>query len=229
MRRSGVRFPSAPPRAKRLPQKHKCFFGTLDPKPRKIRSPHPRHSDGCDMANIRFRQGRWQVQVRKQGYPQATRSFLKRAEAFRWASQTESQADRAGLPVDHRALFRVSVRTLIERYRRDITPKKRSADRENYVLDTLARSPLGQLDLAAATADQVAAYRDARLKVVTPSSVLRELAVIQHVFEVARRDWGVPLAANPASLVRKPSPNRHRQRRITADEWSALKAVTCPQ
>ena len=40
------------------------------------------------MATIRqLQSGRWQAQVRKQGYPQRALSFAARADAERWAKQ----------------------------------------------------------------------------------------------------------------------------------------------
>lgn len=38
----------------------------------------------------------------------------------------------------------------------------------------------------------IASFRDERLRSVAPSTAARELAILSHVIEVAIRDWGLP-------------------------------------
>ena len=46
------------------------------------------------MANIRMRQGRYQAQVRRHGYPQATKTFTSITEAKKWVKATEIDMER---------------------------------------------------------------------------------------------------------------------------------------
>lgn len=50
----------------------------------------------------------------------------------------------------------------------------------------------------------VAKLRDQWLKEYEPSTVLRRLAVLSHVFTIARKEWGMESLSNPFELVRKP-------------------------
>jgi len=59
----------------------------------------------------------------------------------------------------------------------------------------------------------LAAWRDARLTMVQSASVLRDLTLLSHVLEVARREWRW-IAANPMRDVRKPAAPAHRERVI---------------
>jgi hypothetical protein len=68
----------------------------------------------------------------------------------------------------------------------------------------------------------VCQYRDDRLRKVAPSSVRRELAVLQHCLEVARKEWNVGLSKNPVAEINKPSEYLAKQRRITSDELERL-------
>jgi integrase len=72
----------------------------------------------------------------------------------------------------------------------------------------------------------VAAYRDDRLRVVTSGTVRRELAILQHCFEVARREWDMPLSTNPVRQIALPAPNKARQRRLEPEDmdtfWRAV-------
>jgi integrase len=72
----------------------------------------------------------------------------------------------------------------------------------------------------------MAQYRDARLKTVTSGTVRRELALLRHCFEVARREWGYPISSNPVKAIRLPSPGKARNRRLTAAERARLSEAT---
>ena len=50
------------------------------------------------MASIRKRGARWQVQIRRQGYPQLIKSFQTREDAMRWARLRETELDRGIIP-----------------------------------------------------------------------------------------------------------------------------------
>jgi hypothetical protein len=94
------------------------------------------------MATIRRRGSRFQVQVRRQGQPIQSRTFLQLKDAQAWARQMEVQADRHDLPSDHRALQRVTLGELVTRYRDTVTVRKRSAEIEQIVLSAFLSHPI---------------------------------------------------------------------------------------
>jgi integrase len=77
--------------------------------------------------------------------------------------------------------------------------------------------------MARLTADALGAYRDARLRQVKPATLRRELAVVRHAVEVARREWGYALGPNPVSLIRLPVVRDARDRRPTSNELERLR------
>jgi hypothetical protein len=79
------------------------------------------------MATIRRRKSAWQVQIRRLGH-QVSRTFRLRAR------QTEAELDRGRLPADSRRLRTHTLADLLTRYEAEIVPRKRSADREVYML-----------------------------------------------------------------------------------------------
>jgi integrase len=114
---------------------------------------------------------------------------------------------------------------LLVRYKTEVTSGKRSVIPEGYMIATIKRTlgrdgePLGSIPLGSLTPSVLAGYRDTRLTKVSPSSVRRELAIIQHCLEVARKEWGVPMpSGNPMAMVTKPTPARARTRRVTDDD-----------
>jgi hypothetical protein len=211
MRRSGVRPPSAPPDNLRVSLGY-CAAGS-QPKHQERRSVTTLAQRGTDMATIRRRGVTWQVQVRRQGHATLSRTFRLKADAEQWARQKEAEIDRGELPVDTRVLRSHTLAHLLERYAGSVVPRKRSGDRELYMLRVVLRHPLSRLSLHRLTPTEIAKYRDERLAVVTGSTVRRELAIVRHCLEVARNEWGFVLPSNPVDQVKLPAPNNPRQRR----------------
>lgn len=166
------------------------------------------------MATLRKRGDKWQVQVRRQGCPAVSRSFIRKADAEAWARQAEAEADRTGLPVDPKILRQTTLRELIERYRDSVVVTKRGRDIETIILNAVLRQPFVELALSSITPATFGTYRDARLKAVKAATICRELGVLQHMYEVAIKDWSFPLAANPLKAVRKPTLAKGRERRL---------------
>ncbi|QNQ63904.1 hypothetical protein IB024_11370 [Brucella sp. 6810] len=69
------------------------------------------------MATIRKRNGKYQVQVRREGSQSISKTFLKLDDAKIWARLMEVEADQVGMPVDPKILAKTTVRTILERYR----------------------------------------------------------------------------------------------------------------
>ena len=111
---------------------------------------------------------------------------------------------------------------LLDRYVAEVTVEKRGADRERFKLRVLRSHKIATAPLDKVSGAMVARYRDARLKVVSGGTVRRELAVLQHCFEVARREWDIPLTTNPVRQIRLPEPSKPRQRRLTLKDTSAF-------
>jgi integrase len=81
---------------------------------------------------------------------------------------------------------------------------------------------LSKVALSNLTPALFAAYRDERLSVVAGPTVRREMAVLRHCIEVARRDWDYPTHNNPVRLVRVPAEAKPRSRRLLGDESAKL-------
>jgi integrase len=151
------------------------------------------------MPTIRKRGQTWQAQVRRAGYPALSKSFSTRADAIAWAREKERSIDRAELPTDIKELKRLTVADLLKRYEQEITPRKRGAVFERSRIRQLLAHRMSQTSLSNLSGATVTQYRDDRLKVIKPPSVRRELVVLRHVFEVAKREWGLRSGRTPSS------------------------------
>ena len=69
----------------------------------------------------------------------------------------------------------------------------------------------------------MASYRDDRLKTGYSANTVRlELAIISHLFEIARKEWGMEGLTNPVKAIRMPSPPAGRDRRLQPGELEKL-------
>lgn len=176
------------------------------------------------MGTIRkLQSGRWQGQIRVKGAPILSRTFPTKADAHRWIRSTETDIDTRGLPTNRRSLSKVRLADLLERYCDEVTPKKRGHRREACTIRLALNDPLASLSLDALTEAHAAEFRDKRLLTRMPATVVRELAVLGNVIEVAQRDWGLPISINPFYRVKKPKIRNARERRLSSTEWKDLR------
>ena len=166
--------------------------------------------------------------VRRRGVPPRCKSFDRRTDATRWARELEAEADRSGWITDTRLAEKTTVGELLARYRREVSPTKRSAYSEQARIGAMCRRDICHRTLAKLTSADVAAYRDERLIDVAPATVVRELNTLSHAIETALRDWGLWLPRNPVKMVRRPSVPQGRQRRLEEGEEERLLAA-CDQ
>ncbi len=170
------------------------------------------------MATIRKRGDyQWHVQIRRQGFPNQTRTFESKADAELWAKTVESEMGR-GVFVSRTAAEKTTFRELIDRYVVEVVPTHRGHESESIRLKAMARRDIANKTAAALTSADFAKYRDARLKEVKPATVHRELGLFQQVIDQAQREWGINLHDNPVKNVSRPRLDNARERRLDPDE-----------
>ena len=173
------------------------------------------------MATIRQRNGKWQVQVRRQGMPTASRTFVLKADAWKWAKQAEAEADRYGI-VDRTVLHKLTVSALFIRFRDEVCPSRKGGANGAIIINAFLRSELAARKLSDLTPGDFSNYRDARLTSVQPSTINRELGLLQRIFELAISEWKIPLSDNPIRTIFKPRNGPPRERRLTETEWNCI-------
>ena len=123
------------------------------------------------MASVRKRCGKWQVQVRRLGLPNISRTFVSKRDAQVWARDTEAQLDRGELPWIERQSSRLALRDLLDRYRNEITPTKRSAPVECYKIGLILRHAIASIPINLISPSAIARFRDERLQLVSTETV----------------------------------------------------------
>ncbi|WP_051988030.1 hypothetical protein [Bosea sp. UNC402CLCol] len=130
------------------------------------------------MATIRKLRGRWQAQVRRRGMAPRAKSFDQKADAEKWARSLESELDRCGMLPDTRVAESTTLRSILERYMVEVSPRKRSAHTETSRIKALLRRTICHRTLTLLSPSDLATYRDERLKTASPSTIIRELNTI---------------------------------------------------
>ena len=179
------------------------------------------------MAAIRKRGDKWQARVRIKGQATIEKSFLTRADAEAWSKVTESEIIR-GVFIKRTDAERTTLREALERYEREITPGKRGADVEQMRINSWKADKLAYKSLAALRSTDFAHWRDARLKKVSGATIRRELGIISHLFNIARKEWGLEGLANPIEAIRLPSEGNARSRLFYDGEEALLMAALNP-
>ncbi|KVL55386.1 site-specific integrase [Burkholderia territorii] len=174
------------------------------------------------MPTIRKRgQYQWEAQVRRRGYPAQSKTFTTKAEAEAWANMIESEMSR-GVWVSRSEAEATTLFEALKRYEEEVSLLKKGAAQESSVIKTCQAVDLAKRPLATIRSADIAKLRDEWLKNYKPATVLRRLAVLSHVFNIARKEWGMESLSNPVELVQKPQPNNVRTRRIAAGDASTV-------
>ena len=164
----------------------------------------------------------WRARIRIKGYPVQTRTFETKTDAEAWAKITESEMVR-GVFISQKEAENTTLAEALERYEREISSRKKGYGREKTRIKNWMGHDLAKRSLASIRGSDMAHYRDARIKSGYASNTVRlELAVLSHLFETARKEWGMEGLSNPVKSIRMPSPPEGRDRRLRTGELEKL-------
>ena len=168
----------------------------------------------------------WQVRIRKKGWPQQVRTFNLKSEAAAWAKRVESEMD-LGMFLFHAEAEATTLAEALERYRAEILPRKRSPA-EAGVLNRWLRHPLAQRPLPAVRGKDIAQFmRERETEGAGANTIRLDLALLSHLYTIARSAWGLESLTNPVALIRGARPRlpRGRDRRLFHGEEERLLAA----
>lgn len=141
----------------------------------------------------------------------ASDSFDNKKDAQRWAAQKEIEFSAIATG---KASTITTTKQAFQRYKDEISPNHKGHRWEALRLDKIAAEfPLVMLDKL--TSDHVIKWKTQRLTEVGESSVLREMKLINSVFEQCKsKEWKL-LVNNPVQGVERPKESPHRTRTIS--------------
>lgn len=173
------------------------------------------------MSSVRLRpSGRYQARVTVHGRTYS-KTFTTHADASKWARQAQVDAERGLIEPPRPTL---TLHGLIDRYMREVLPRRRSIAQALFLLKAWQRRPIAGMKAWEVQPRDVAMARDARLQEVSSGAVRRELDELSCVFTWATRDLQM-CDSNPVKAIRKPAHGRARDRRISPEELERVKAA----
>jgi hypothetical protein len=174
------------------------------------------------MAYIKKRGEYWRAEVRRKGHKPVYRTFDTQVEAQKWARKIETEID-TGFYVDNSAAEKMTLGEALKRYKADVASKKRHPLQEYGRIDRWLRNDLSFRTLANLKGADFAKYRDQRRADGRAENTIRlELQLVSHLYEIARKEWGMEGLLNPLNNIRKPSGSRARTRRLETGEYEQL-------
>ncbi len=172
------------------------------------------------MATYRKRSGNWQARITRKGHQTLSKTFTCKKDAQFWAREIEGAIDK-GAYKNLRYAQKITFEELIERFIIEVSPSMRGAAADIYRLRAIAKRPISKLSMSALTPSKLAEYRDQRLKVIAPNTMLRELSYFSSIINHARREWGLNID-NPVSMIKKPPSPHGRTRVLTEHEKTQI-------
>ncbi len=169
----------------------------------------------------------YRAKIRLKGSPNVCASFARKTDATKWGHSTEA-AMREGRYFKASSAKRCTLAETIDRYSREILPRKPRTAKSQVRQLAWWRSELGHLFLADVTASGIS---EARAKLLIPSvggkpargfaTVNRYMAALSHVLTIAVREWDL-LEANAAHRLSKLKEPRGRDRFLSEGECERL-------
>ena len=180
------------------------------------------------MASIRKRGDlQWEARVRKRGQPLQCKTFTTKAKAEAWAKQIESEMDR-GVFVSRVEAEATTLTEALERYACEVAPKKKDAHHDILRCRRFQQRPFARKTLAAIRGKDIAGFIQERQAEGIGANMIRlDLALLSHLFNMARTAWGMESLTNPVDLVKgqRPKLPGGRDRRLVGDEQTRLLAA----
>lgn len=159
----------------------------------------------------------YKAEVRLQGHPPLYQTFDRLSDAQRWVEDTEATLRSGGYigdtPPDDMAFDKA-----LDRYELEVSSQKRPNTKAREITSAnKLRKGFAGLTLKEITPARVAAFRDKRLKTVGPSTIQKDLALLSHLYTIARMEWALEVN-NPVASIRKPSKPDGRLRLLSKAE-----------
>ncbi|OXI91599.1 integrase [Burkholderia sp. AU31652] len=182
--------------------------------------------------------GRFQARISYSDRKVKTRSFATIEEAEQWLQDhLPGKMLPVRTPINQQAKATTSVvqlpaqssditlREALNKYAQEVTPLKKSARTEMSVINQWLKHPLADRPFYSIRGADLTAHMNQRLaRGIAIATIRTEIALISHLYEVARTDWGYEDLQNPRKAMRRIKQGNVRDRRLRPGELDKLMA-----
>ncbi|MDD2883385.1 MAG: site-specific integrase [Rhodoferax sp.] len=184
------------------------------------------------MAAIRERidengQKSYQAQVRIQGYPPRSKTFLRKTDAKKWAVQTETEI-RTGMHIRQSQAGKHTAKEMLEKYTDEKLGDKAGKGKDqrthlNWWIEQIGDYALSEVTTPLLThcITKLKKTKTRRGELPAPATVLRYLMTLSAVYTAARKEWGM-CETSPVDNVQRPKVKNERTRYLTDAERESL-------
>ena len=111
------------------------------------------------MATIRKHHGKWQVIIRRKGFPHEYKSFATWTDANKHAQDSENKINK-GQFEDLSEAMKVSLHDALARYRDEICKTRKWGDLDSYRINKLQTFKIAQYSLARINSNKIVKFRN---------------------------------------------------------------------
>ncbi len=192
----------------------------------------------------------YQAKIRRKGFPPVNKTFPTKTLAKNWATTLEAEM-LSGSFVCRNSANNTTLGEALERYKNEVSPEKASPSSELYRVKFLQKQPFAIRPLSSLKPADFIHYRDERRKslrinlsktdrkiadsarrrkdlaslpstfFVSDCTVRKELRLISHLFNIAKRRWNI-FVENPIESIELPPEGKPRTIRIQPNEYEKL-------
>lgn len=171
---------------------------------------------GLRMASFRKMKSGWRAEVCVNRV-RDSRMFDTKSAAMIWAVEREQEIKEGKEEV-----CKHIGTDIFNRYLKEVSKHKRGEKWEKIRLLKFIEHPPFKKPVNEIVSDDIVKWRNLRLTDVSPSTVRREMNLLGHCFETARKEWKW-IDENPCADVRKPSDAPPRDRLISEEEIKLIR------
>lgn len=117
----------------------------------------------------------------------------------------------------------LSLSEALDRYEQEVSSLKKGYRQERKRIRAWRSHPLALRSLSSIRRSDIATFRNSRIKAGLSSNTIRlDLAVLSHLYEIARLEWGLESLQNPVKAIRLPPVPEGRDRRLEPGELEKI-------
>jgi hypothetical protein len=147
-------------------------------------------------------EGQWLVRIRERG-KKINRTFETFDEADEFRKMTVGKITGRTY-VDTTKEERTTLKMVLQRYKRDVTPTKAGAAQEGNRIEAWCREKFAEWPLVSITAADIVEWRDSRVaEGKAPSTIANSMNILSAVYKKAISEWGFRVE-NPCRGLARP-------------------------
>lgn len=171
------------------------------------------------MASIRKRNDKYQAQFKYRGYYRA-KTFDRISDARDWIQEEHKRV--VGEFNVTKKVKPKNTAEVLDRYRKEVTPKKRGAHSENLILNKLLKEHWVKIPIHNLCRTHIASYRDKRLIEVTPATFKRQWGIVLAAIAKADLEWNYQIPIGLFKSLPIPRTRVREIKRISPSEQTKL-------